>query len=134
MHTTRWLGLAAAGLAVGLLAGSAPAQTPAPAPTHQERFRAADKNGDGKIDREEFHQRTIEIFYFLDIGRRGYLVREQVTQTTDERFKAADANGDGRITLEEFLRARHKDFEAADTNQDGVLTFEEIDVYTRSMR
>ena len=132
MRTILSSSLLAAGLAAVLLAGAAPAQTPVP--DLRERFQTADKNGDGRVDREEFHQRTIEVFYFLDTGRRGYLVREQITGTTDERVRAADTNGDGRITLEEFLNARHRDFDAADTNRDGVVSLEEVQIYLSTAR
>jgi Ca2+-binding EF-hand superfamily protein len=124
--------LVGAGLAALLLAGPSTAQTPDA--ELRERFRAADRNGDGKIDREEFHQRSVEQFYFRDAARRGHLTREQVQGTSDEAYKAADRDGDGRLSLEEFLNARHKDFEAADTNRDGTLSLEEIAAYRNVRR
>lgn len=129
MRARRTLLMIASGLACLAQAGAADAQAPATDP--RERFRTADKNGDGKIDREEFHQRTIEVYYFLDVTRRGYLTIEQLQGVVIETFRVADRSGDGRISLEEFLAARHRDFDAADTNKDGVLTIEEVEVYSR---
>lgn len=53
----------------------------------EEKFRAADTNGDGVVSREEFHAA------FPDKG--------------EERFAKIDANGDGVITLEE--KKAHKE-------------------------
>jgi Ca2+-binding EF-hand superfamily protein len=117
-----------------LAAWAPPAPGRAQAPAGQdlrERFRSTDKNGDAKVDREEFHQRTVEVFYFLDKQRKGYLLIAEIDNVTPERFRGADANGDGRLSLEEFLNARFRDFEAADRNKDGVLTLEEVEIYVR---
>jgi hypothetical protein len=107
----------------------ASAQTGAPL---KERFVGADKNRDGKIDREEFHQAAVESFYFRDTSRKGYLVIEQLKEASPEAFKAANRKGDGRLTLQEYVNALFIDFDKADTDRDGSLTFEEIEVYSRA--
>src|SRR5262245_55219825 len=103
--------------ALAALAVSAAALAPGPPVGAQspvvgdltDRFRAADTNTDGNVDREEFHRRTVEVFYFLDKQRKGYLLISEIDNITPERFRAADANGDGRLSLEEFINARFKD-------------------------
>jgi Ca2+-binding EF-hand superfamily protein len=121
-----------------ILAILAPATLhPAPAsaqtgPPLKERFGGADKNGDGKIDREEFHRAAVEGFYFRDKGRKGYLLIEELKEASPEAFKAANRKGDGRLGLEEYINALFIDFDKADTNKDGGLTFEEIEVYSRT--
>jgi hypothetical protein len=54
-------------------AGPAGAQLPSPQELRQQ-FQETDRTGDVKIDREEFHRRSVELFYFLDKDRKGYLV------------------------------------------------------------
>jgi len=132
-----WAGPALA--ACLILATIAPATlrvTPASAqtgPPVKERFAGADKNRDGKIDREEFHQVAVESFYFRDKGRKGYLLIEELKEASPEAFKAANRKGDGRLTLEEYVNALFIDFDKADTNKDGSLTFEEMEVYSRTI-
>ena len=119
-------------LATLFVAGSAMAQ-PAP-PTSEDvnrAFRETDRNGDGRIDREEFHRRTVEVFYLLDANRDGYLVVSEVTMIPIEAFRAADRDGDGKLSLQEYVNARFKDFEAMDTNRDGSVSKEELERYTR---
>jgi Ca2+-binding EF-hand superfamily protein len=120
-------------LASLLLTGSAMAQPAAPTSEDVARaFQETDRNGDGKIDREEFHQRTVEVFYFLDTNRDGYLVVGEIAVVSVELFRSADRDGDGKLSLQEYLNARFKDFEAMDANGDGVITREELERYTRS--
>jgi Ca2+-binding EF-hand superfamily protein len=129
----RWL--APLTLAATLVtAGSAAwAQLPSPQDLRQQ-FPEADRNGDGKIDREEFHLRSVEVFYVLDKDRKGYLVLVDLRGLTPEDFKAADRKGDGKLTLDEFLNARFRQFDLADTDGDGVLTLQEVEVYVNRMR
>ena len=117
-------------LALLLASGPVPAQT-IPTLTVRESvtraFEETDRNGDGRIDREEFHRRTIEVFYFLDRDRDGYLVLSDLTEVRREAFRAADRDGDGRLSAAEYLNARFKDFEAADASSDGLITSEELE-------
>ncbi len=113
------------------LAGSALAQAPTKA-DWKEGFRAHDKNGDGKIDRAEFQEWMVDVFFQRDANHKGYLVFEDVKDVmSPETFKAYNKNGDGKIRLQEFLNAVFLDFEAADVNKNGALTIEEIDAYIK---
>lgn len=120
-------------LATVLFAGAAIAQPATPTPEEVDKaFRETDRNGDGRIDREEFHRRTVEVFYLLDKNRDGYLVISEVTVIPVEAFRGADKNGDGKLSLDEYVNARFKDFEMMDANGDGVVTREELERYVRS--
>ncbi len=90
-----------------------------------------DKNKDGRIDREEFHQRMTEVFFFADIDKDGQLTFAElaaVTKVDPEVFKRADRDGDGKLSLYEFMYVIHRDFDAADKNQDGVIDLQELQV------
>ncbi len=119
----------------GLLAGAGPAWAQLPSPQElRQQFQETDRSGDGKIDREEFHRRSVDLFYFLDRDRKGYLVLVDVKGLTPEDFKAANRKADGKLTLEEFLNARFRHFDLADTNGDGVLTLQEVEIYVNRLR
>ena len=117
----------------GALDAGPAAGQPAPAPEFMQRFQSYDKNHDGRIDREEFQQWMVEVFYFRDTARKGYLTLEDLRRfgVSSETFKAINRKGDGKLTLEEFLNATFRDFEAADTLHDGLLTPEELQTYLR---
>jgi Ca2+-binding EF-hand superfamily protein len=124
------------GLALVLLAaGAALAQT-SPTLSVKESvtraFEETDRNRDGGLDREEFHRRTVEVFYFLDRDRDGYVVIEDLREVRGEAFRAADRDRDGRLSVPEYLNARFKDFEAADANGDGAITPEELERWIQS--
>jgi hypothetical protein len=87
-----------------VLAGQVVAQTPAKQGC-QEDFRTADRNGDNRIDRGEFHARVVEEFFLLDKGKKGFLLQEEVIGVRPEVFKAANRKGDGKLTLQEFVNA-----------------------------
>ena len=130
------LALRSAGTAalIALVLSPMPPALAQSAPPLQERFTLADKNRDGKIDREEFHRMAVESFYFRDKGKKGYLVIAELPEASPEAFRAANRKSDGRLTLEEYVNALFVDFDRADTGQDGTLTFEEIRVYSRQPR
>jgi Ca2+-binding EF-hand superfamily protein len=131
--SSRWPASLALGGALLVATGAAWAQLPSSAELRQQ-FQETDRSDDGKIDREEFHRRTVEAFYFLDKDRKGYLVLVDIRRLTPEEFRAADRQGDGRLSLDEFANARFRQFDLADTNGDGVLTFEEIEIYVNRLR
>ena len=91
----------------------------------------SDKNRDGRIDREEFHQRMTEIFFFADVDKDGRLTFAELTvveKVDPEALKRADRDSDGNLSLYEFTYVLHRDFDAADKNQDGVIDIEELRV------
>src|SRR5262245_42724115 len=136
MHIHRCRSLASLGLAATLATATGVAwaqQLPSPSELRQQ-FQETDQNRDAKIDREEFHRRSVELFYFLDKDRKGYLVIVDLRGLSPEDFKAADRQGDGRLSLDEFVNARFRQFDLADTNGDGVLTIEEVEVYVNRLR
>lgn len=120
-------------LVLGFVGGMAIAQTPIQArPDWKERFRAHDRNGDGRIDRAEYQEWMIEVFYFRDKNSKGFLVLEDVREVMSvESFKGANRKGDGKLVLREFLNAVFVDFDTADVNKNGAVTMEEIEVYIR---
>ncbi len=91
----------------------------------------SDKNKDGRIDREEFHQRMTEVFFFADVDKDGQLTFAElvaVANADPEAFKRADRDGSGKLSLYEFMYVIHRDFDAADNNQDGVIDLQELRV------
>jgi Ca2+-binding EF-hand superfamily protein len=117
-------------LTLALVLSTASAQANGPRPTHDPRaaHAQADLNGDGQIDRREFHLRMVEVFFHADTDKTGFLKPEELNKATviEEDFSEADMNGDGRISLHEFIEYRFDDFDAADTDSNGRLSVEEI--------
>jgi Ca2+-binding EF-hand superfamily protein len=126
----RWSVVAAA--LVGALAGSpAPAQM-TPRADWKARFQAHDRNGDGRIDRAEFQEWMVDVFFQRDQGKKGYLTAEDVQGAmTPEVFKALSRRGDGKLELPEFLNALFQDFAAMDARHEGAISVEEIEAYIR---
>ncbi len=115
------------------LAGGVLAQAPPP-PDTKTWVQEHDKNGDGKIDREEFHQAVIEAFFLRDVNKDGYLSMEELVVITPEARSLLRNKPDGKMALAEFLNALHKDFTAIDSNDDGLVSAEEIEIYRRKGR
>jgi Ca2+-binding EF-hand superfamily protein len=94
-------------------------------------IQSADTNGDGRIDRVEFHQRMTEAFFFIDTNKDGFLTTDEflaaIQGVDPQKIKAADRNGDGKIDIYEFHQALSRDFDTADTNGDGVLDAQEVE-------
>lgn len=90
-------------------------------------FAETDANNDGSVDRGEFQARIVEIFYFADTDKNGFLSpEEQKRLVFPEDFTEDDKDADGRISLREFLRVRFAEFDAVDTDHDGMLSLDEV--------
>jgi len=101
-------------------------------------FSAADKNGDGKISREEFSGLP-GMFLRADANGDGFLTLDETTRFREAaasgslpgpnqfgpRFRAMDKNGDGKLSREEFTGVA-ANFDRMDTNKDGFVTPSEI--------
>ncbi len=112
-----------------LLTGPAAAQSPAQR-DWRERFQVHDRNADDRIDRAEFQEWMVEVFFHRDQAKKGYLTFEDLKDVmTPQKFAAADRNGDGKLWLDEFLNALFQDFEAIDGNKEGSITVRQIQAY-----
>ena len=98
-------------------------------PPHDPRaaHAATDRDHNGEIDREEFEQRIIHIFYFADVDKDGFVTIGQLT-VFDEAllFETADLDSDSRVSLAEFLVVRFENFRGADTDVSDTLSVEEV--------
>ena len=105
-----------------------------------ERLKAADKNADGLISREEARTslpRLHENFAAIDGNGDGqisfaelqaYREAHRAAGTRGQGWKKWDANGDGKLSREEVANSPRlgANFEAIDTDRDGFLTAEEL--------
>jgi hypothetical protein len=107
-----------------------PAFAEEPAKTHDPRaaFGETDRNGDARVDREEFHHRMVEIFFHGDRDKDGYMTTDELAAAVEfpKDFEGADRNADGRISLYEFIQVRFATFDEVDTDKDGLLSVEEV--------
>jgi hypothetical protein len=110
------------GPALGQGAGVAP----------RDSHAAADRDKDGHVDRQEFHERQTDAFFFADGDKSGALSAVECAPITDAAFRAADKNGDGLLSLEEFHEARAVDFRAADADGSGSLSATEVEAASRA--
>jgi len=98
-------------------------------PKHDPRaaFKETDTNGDGVVDHEEYHVRIVEVFYFADANKDGFLDPAELRRLAfPEDFTEDDKDANGRVSLREFLRVRFADFTKVDTDGDGVLSVDEV--------
>jgi Ca2+-binding EF-hand superfamily protein len=88
------------------------------------RFRALDRNSDGRIERNEW-QISDDLFSRLDRNRDGVVSVTEFTAEANaegnDRFATLDANSDTRLTRDEW-RGSPAVFDALDANRDGALT------------
>jgi len=129
------------GCPAGATPGSAgcPAKGAAGAQGMLERLKAADKNADGMISREEAQAslpRLYEHFDKIDANKDGFITFEEMraarqarhAQMRAEAFKRFDTNGDGKLSREEVVNAPRlmNGFDAIDANKDGFLSPDEL--------
>jgi hypothetical protein len=124
----RWFPIFFTALALALPAASTRADAPKPGYDPRAAHAEADLDGDGQIDRHEFHLRMVEVFFHADSDKGGFLKPEELNKATvlDESFSGADRDRDGRISLYEFIEYRFHAFDEADTDSNGRLSVEEV--------
>jgi Ca2+-binding EF-hand superfamily protein len=105
-----------------------------------ERLKAADKNADGMISREEAQASLPGIFaHFdaIDANKDGFITIEELKAARQAHrgaggpgamFGRLDVNGDGKLSRAEVANAPRlaEHFDAIDANKDGFLTPDEI--------
>jgi len=97
-------------------------------------FETFDRDGDGKITREEarsFREERLKAYDAngdgtLDLGEYERLWLDAMRERMVRRFQMHDRNGDGKITLEEFVQPGEAMFWRLDRNGDGVISREEV--------
>lgn len=91
-------------------------------------FTETDKNGDGAIEIDEFHERLVDIFFLGDADRDGFFTEAEFVQVVviKEDFAQVDANKDGKVSKREFVAARLPMFLTIDTDDDGALSLTEV--------
>ena len=123
--------------AFGLLLVAAASPNSARGQEEGEPFGLTDYDKNGRIDRQEYQKRMVDVFYFADRDKNGVVTVEElavIEEVDQAAFRAADKNRDRRLTVEEFVAYRMIDFDAADKNNDGVLTYDEVQTWTASGR
>lgn len=117
--------------------------TPKQAVTVEERFAQIDRNGDGRITREEFIDLMItEAFDRADLNNDEFVDAAEARKggAPASAFMKADSTGTGRITLGEAkmipsLRARMAiPFDEADVNKNGAISLAEYQAYRAKVR
>ena len=91
------------------------------------RFKRIDKNGDGKLSRDEFDG-TVGLFDRIDADKDEALTQEEFRKYFAmplNRFQSMDKNADGKVVREEFTDPPQR-FDVLDADKDGAITLEEF--------
>jgi hypothetical protein len=157
----RWIFLIVPFLIAGAVQAADPAPAPAPmasqAGMHDpmqaqdgERWKAADKDGNGTLSRAEAEASMPHLaqkFDQVDTNHDGQVSRDEMRafraghmkhspEEMQAHFKAADKNGDGAIDLAEAKAGMPKlaeHFADVDLNKDGKVTMDEMKAHHERM-
>jgi len=120
-------------LLAGALAMTIPFAGPAGADELTDGFAAADVNGDGALNADEYLAAVVNAFAARDGDRDGLLTPEELPEASPEALARIDRNGDGVISVGEGAADRIVRFFDADANRDGVMTLEELRSYIATL-
>ena len=102
-------------------------------------LQQADKNGDGRVSRDEFLARRDAAFAGADANRDGRVTGEEfnamIAKRQSERwavmFRRLDLNGDGVLSIEEMAAPGQVRFNGMDANRDGFIDEDEMSRHGR---
>jgi Ca2+-binding EF-hand superfamily protein len=115
----------------------------------EAKFKAADKDNDGTLDKTEAAAmpRVAKNFEAIDADKDGTVSLEEIHAGMhakakemhakgEAKFKAADKDNDGTLDKAEAAAMPHvaKNFDAIDTDKDGTVSREEIHAFMKSMK
>lgn len=101
-----------------------------------ELLKRLDKNGDGKLSKEEAPERLQQNWDRLDRNGDGFISADEIPQSLPkpaEIFDRFDKNGDGKLSKDEAPERLQQNFERFDKNGDGTVDREELAAGFRAM-
>lgn len=122
-------GWAMALFAVSWCAMAQPVEVPMTAAALLERM---DRDGDGRIDYEEYRNSMMRRFGNADRNDDGVLRGDELPQHMVVIREAAKVGSDGAVTLDAFNDALKPVFDRFDANHDGALHGDEIESFARA--